>query len=320
MKSKKKKRARTWTRREKSAQQATPEFAETTMQFPIGVGSGIDALSCLDLTAAECAVLSVHVSQSNWDSGLTRWTSARSMAKTLGMSKSYVRVCEKRLIGLGLLAVHDKGWRGIRYKINAHAPVGGFEGEPPLDKNGKPLKMAVPFGKGSVFARLTAGDIRWKDLVVWLVLRRRSDWKTGITHNITIRMLAALCRLARRTLEACLQRLQKAGLLKRISASHARSVFQLYPKLPKVAKPKPAKKAESVGGCIRDGNFWMSRNKSVRQSIETNEIFQRSGRQWVPLRDRDRHKVPGAILQDLQAAVDISAQIPAHLRLRAAPN
>lgn len=199
---------------------ATPEFAETTMQLPIGTGSGIDALTRLELTTAEYAVLAFHTSQSNWDSGWTWWASTRRTAKSLGMSKSYVAACEKRLIGLGYLeVVKTKKVLGKRYKINPHIQVDTDATELPTDAEGKPMKMAVPFGSGSVFEQLKAGHIHWKDMVVWLVLRRRSNWKTGITEEAGLRFLARLCRMAQRTLSTCLERLKEAGLAKRISAS-----------------------------------------------------------------------------------------------------
>ena len=287
---------------------ATPEFAETTMQLPIGVGSGIDALESLELTTAEYAVLAFHISQSHWDSGLTRWTSTRRVAKSLGMSKSYVAACEKRLISLGYLEMFKKNpVRGKRYKINPHIAIANDATELPTDAEGKPLKMAVPFGIGSVFARLTAGDIKWKDMVVWLVLRRRSHWKTGKTDAIGLRLLARLCRIALRTLRACLKRLKAAGLAKRISASNVRSVFQLYPKLPDNQPSVKAQKKQSTGGCTIDGDYWVSRNKRVRQSKKTNELEMRVGRKWVKVRDKDRNAIPAVILRDLQSAVDISA-------------
>ena len=292
---------------------ATPEFAESTMQLPIGVGSGIDALLHKELTTAEYAVLAFHTCYSNWDSGITYWTSSRRAAKAIGVSKTYVIECQKRLMQLGHLEIVKMGIRGRRYKINPHISVAGAE--LPTDANGKPLKMAVPFGIGSIFERLKARDIHWKDMVVWLVLRRSSDWVTGVTAATGLSFLAKQCRMALRTLSACLERLTEAGLLKRINLSNVRSVFQLFPKLPK-PKPKPAapeKPETSTGGCIRDGEFWMSRNKRVKQSTVTNKLFQRIGRKWVEVRDKDRYTIPKMILRDLQAAVDITAQIRAAL-------
>ena len=290
---------------------ATPEFAETTMQLPIGVGSGIDALIHRDITTAEYAVLAFHSCYSNWDTGITHWTSARRVKAGTGMSKTYVRECEKRLIRMGYLEIVKSGVRGRRYKINPHIAVAGAE--LPTDADGKPLKMAVPFGIGSIFERLKAKDIHWKDMVVWLVLRRSSDWVTGVTAATGLSFLAKQCRVAIRTLSGCLERLKEAGLAKRISASNVRSVFQLFPKLPD--KRRSAKKPEetSTGGAIRDGEFWMSRNKRVKQSTVTNKLFQRIGRKWVEVRDKDRHTLPKAILRDLQRAIDITAQICAAL-------
>ena len=292
---------------------ATPEFAETTMQLPISVGSGIDALTHLELTTAEYAVLAFHTSRSTWDSGITHWTSVRQVAKAIAMSKSYVDACEKRLVELGYLEIVKTGLLGKRYKIHSHIAVAGDATELPTDKEGKPLKMAVPFGTGSVFARLTAGDIKWKDMVVWLVLRRHSNWKTGITEAMGLPFLARVCRMALRTLSACLKRLKEAGLANRISASNVRSVFQLYPKLPDNRLSVKMQKEPSTGGCTPDGDFWVSRNKRVKQCAKTNTLYKRIGRKWAEVRDRDRNAIPAAILRDLQSAVDITAQIRAAL-------
>ena len=47
----------------------------------------------------------------------------------------------------------------------------------PVDRDGKPLKFAVPRGPGGPLERCFDGDISWKAALAWISLKLRSNWK-----------------------------------------------------------------------------------------------------------------------------------------------
>ena len=153
------------------------EFDADTMMVPRGQSSVLYELRDGNLTAAEAIVYLCLNHGSTWNSGATWSMSGPYLSKILGtgMSRSYV---VKTLANLS-----DKGWietidednpSGNRYRLRHH--LCPFE-DVPVDKDGKPLKFAVPRGAGGPLERCFDGDISWKAALAWISLKLRSNWK-----------------------------------------------------------------------------------------------------------------------------------------------
>ena len=124
--------------------------------------------------------------RSNYQSGQTHWIALIQVSESINHSLSYIR---ERLRGI-------KAWmrtvktraEGKIYQIQHHLCD---DDDVPTDALGDPLKFAVPRGEGGPIERLEAGDISWRACLVWIVLKLFSDWKTGVTHRMTMATLDA---------------------------------------------------------------------------------------------------------------------------------
>ena len=108
----------------------------------------------------------------------------RALARLLGarMSVRYTRSALDSLKEQGwILSIPMSGNRR-RYRLVHHLCD---KEDVPVDRDGKPLKFAVPRGDGGPFERLYARDISWKACLVWIVHKLYSDWKTGETYPYT---------------------------------------------------------------------------------------------------------------------------------------
>lgn len=256
------------------------EKCESTFQLPIGEFSAMSGLRLGHLSPAEAMISVVLHYRSNWTSGKTWRSSLRELSKLTGMSIRYIREKLSDLMDSGWLSYISKGSNvGSRYQLVHHNCDGS---EVPTDKNGRPLKCAIPQGKGGILERLFAGDICWKSALIWLMLKIHSDWKTGVTHCISIDTLRKWVGMSHRTVIDCLKELTTAGLLERISAKHEIGQYQLYPKpdgKPKgVYRPK-REKYDNVSRAMRiDGDWRLSFNELWRLNVETGEIETRQSR------------------------------------------
>ena len=174
------------------------EFQADTMQVPCGQHSILWALGEKEVTAAEAIVYLALNHGSSWNSGMTWCTPGRYLAGLLGpgMSVRYTRSVLKRLIEKGWIIAIPMSGRRVRYRLVHHLCDAE---DVPLDRDGKPLKFAVPRGDGGPFERLFAKDISWKACLVWIVNKLYSDWKTGETYPHTTGSFAKCCRLGNRT-------------------------------------------------------------------------------------------------------------------------
>ena len=219
------------------------------MQVPRGQFSVLSTLENAELTAAEAIIYFSLNHGSTWNSGTTWCMSGPYLSKILGkgMSRSYVLKI--------LSSLTDKGWiettqknnsSGYRYRVRHHL----CEPEDiPTDKNGKPLKFAVPRGPGGPLERCFDGDISWKAALVWIVLKRRSNWKAhedtaGQTDRSTLLHLSQRCRITLPNLQKIITELTQAGMLHRLTPKSQQAIFQLYPKpflKPDQSAPTPRK-------------------------------------------------------------------------------
>ena len=264
---------------------------ESTHQVPCGDFSALDAMRLGKLKNVDVLILSVLNYRSNWASGKTWRSSLRELSSLTGISVRYIRERISELMKSDWVSYICKGINtGSRYQLKHHNCK---RDDVPTDKYGRPLKFAVPQGKGGPFERMFAGDISWKACLIWVVLKKYSDYKTGITLTMSIDTLRQWVGMSPQTVSDCLKELKKAGLLKRISKPHEAGVYQLYPKPDGKPKPVYRPKREKIGDqdhssrSMRvEGEWRFSFNDLWRVSVESGAIQYRKSRKnglWKPL-------------------------------------
>lgn len=290
------------------------EYQETTMQVPFGVQSILSELLAGRLKPIDAIVFFQMNHRSIWANGKTYWISGRGLAKAIGVSHRYIREALGRLENW--LKVLKTGTQGIIYEMKHHNCDAD---EVPRDKYGKPLTFAVPYGKGGPIERMNAGDISWKACLIWIVLKFHSDWKTGITAPMSMKMLAKLTGFGKKTVCDEIKALSKAGMLNRLSKSWERSVFQLYPK-PTEKTQEERLKAKHERSKIKVGKWEVvttphhvySGNKQFRCRYLDGRWEKRVGQgNWKDVRDRDLHRIPEAIVRDITPYIEARRQAQA---------
>ena len=290
------------------------EFEADTMLVPRGQSSVLYELRDGNLTAAEAMVYLCLNHGSSWNSGATWSLSGPYLSKILGagMSRWYVRRT--------LDSLSDKGWietidennlSGNRYRLRHHLcdPE-----DVPVDKDGKPLKFAVPRGAGGPLERCFDGDISWKAALAWISMKLRSNWKAhadtaGQTESTKLLELSKRIRISLPTYQKLITELTQAGMLERLTPKSQAAIFQLYPKpFPKPVQPSPEIRQETVLGKIikTDGEYWYSHNYQYRCHRESGEVQRRQrGGTWKRVSDFHKYQeMPQAILRDFDRAID----------------
>lgn len=295
--------------------------AETTFQVPFGACSALSEMMCGNLCPAEFLLLCVLNYRSTYENGKTWKTGLRTLAEITDMSVRYIRDKLPDLISKGWLSVLSVGTNtGSRYQLMHH---NCDRDDVPTDKNGNPLKFAVPRGLGGIIERLLAGDICWKSAVVWIVLKFRSDWQTGITNPLSIDKIRQWVGMSPQTVSDCLNELTKAGLVKRLSKRHEAGVYQLYPKpdgkKKPVYRPRKSKKVQTASGQMMraEGKWRYSFNELWRINVETGQIQRRKSRRfglWRNVSDHQRYtEMPKSMKADFDLAYNVYHQLQADL-------
>ena len=292
--------------------------AETTFQLPFGQHSALSELRLGNLKPVEALLSTVLNYRSNWDSGKTWKTSLQTLSDITGLSIRYIRDTLSSLIANNWIKPLSVGTNtGSRYTVTHH---NCRSDETPTDKNGNPLKVAIPQGKGGILERLFEGDISWKAALIWILLKLHSNWKTGITMSLSIETIRKWVHMSPQTVCNCVQELTDAGLLKRLSKPHETGVYQLYPKPD--SKPKPfyrrrkpkATKQESREMKI-DGNWRLSFNQLWRVNVETCDIQTRKSRRFGVWRDLTLgDTIPKAIQRDFDLCLQVHNQLQENLQ------
>ena len=290
------------------------EFQADTMQVPCGQHSILWALGEKEVTAAEAIVYLALNHGSSWNSGMTWCMPGRYLARLLGarMSVRYTRSALDSLKEQGwILSIPMSGNRR-RYRLVHHLCD---KEDVPVDRDGKPLKFAVPRGDGGPFERLYAGDISWKACFVWIVHKLNSDWRTGETYPHITGEFAKSCRLGQDTVRKMRRELEKADMLHRLSKRRDKSVFQLYPRSPypnSVAREDKPRSPIADDGVTSDGKFWYSSKGKYRCCRETLKIefrVNRSGEKWKPVPDQARQKIPPAVTIEFECHISAKQEV-----------
>ena len=218
-----------------------PEIQETTHQVPCGAHSIFDPVH--KVPAFEKALYLKVNEHSHWDTGVSHALSLRRLAELLNV-KSHSQIHR------GLQWLIDNGWLMVEGKRKADGAffyrVIHHKCEPqdtPVDKDGRPLKCAVPMGKGSPSQLLANGKITWRVFVDWTVRKVHSDWTTGVVR-LSVRETAKLIGFTPETIKQNAEEMVQIGLLHRISKRFRRSVYQMFP------KPYPDRRKRSDEACI----------------------------------------------------------------------
>ena len=301
------------------------EFDADTMQVPRGQFSVLSELAKGNLTSAEAIIYLCLNHGSSWNSGATWGLSGPYLSKILGtgMSRSYV----VKTLG----SLDAKGWietiakdnpSGNQYRLRHHLcdPE-----DVPVDRDGKPLKFAVPRGEGAPLERCFDGEISWKAALVWISLKFRSNWKAhedtaGQTEKATLLELSKRCRISLPTYHPLITELTQAGMLERLTPKSQKAIFQLYPKpYPKPVQPRAEIREESVGGKIikSDGEYMYANNWQYRCHMESGDVERRQrGGTWKKVSDYHKYQeMPQAIRRDFDRGIEIIARYEASRNL-----
>ena len=177
-----------------------------------------------------------------------------------GMSRSYVVKNTASLNNKGWIETIDEdNPLGYRYRLRHHLcdPE-----EVPVDRDGKPLKFAVPRGTGGPLERCFDGDISWKATLAWISLKLRSNWKAsedtaGQTESATLLELSKRIRISLRNYQNLITELTQAGMLERLTPKSQAAIFQLYPMpFPRSLMPRGANPTRNVGQRQSIENRW----------------------------------------------------------------
>ena len=294
------------------------EFEADIMPVPRGETSVLWELRDGNLTAAEAMIILCINHGSTWNSGATWSMSVRYLSELIspGMSRSYVQKTAASL--------NDKGWietidednpLGYRYRLRHHLcdPE-----EVPVDRDGKPLKFAVPRGTGGPLERCFDGDISWKAALAWISLKLKSNWKAsedtaGQTEAATLLELSKRIRISLPTYQKLITELTVAGMLERLTPKSQAAVFQLYPKpFPKPVQPRAEIRERSVDGKIikSDGEYMYANNYQYRCNMESGDVEKRQrGGTWKRVSDYHKYQeMPQAIRRDFDRGIEIIAR------------
>ena len=237
--------------------------------------------------------------RSNWSTGNTWRTSQKELAELMDVSQSYIRKTIKSIPQWIRVRTPHKGNVAATYTITHHNCDAS---EVPTDKDGEPSSFAVPRGLNGIFEKMFAGEITWKQALIWIVLKSKSDWTTGITNAINMETLSKLVRMGKATVCKAIGALTDNGLLKRLSKIYECSVFQLIPKPYKERKKRKRKRRSPVRQMRRAGDFCYSLNELYRVNVETGKIEHRAALDkgiWQGISDYHRAaEMPKRILAD----------------------
>ncbi|MYJ53589.1 MAG: hypothetical protein F4090_01505 [Nitrospira sp. SB0672_bin_25] len=305
---------------ESSRLQVFLEIQKDTMQVPFQSSSMLERLMEGIEKAFDAAIYLCYNAFSNWDWGISHSMSIRKVANIFSVSCQYVqqaiaRLCVstwfKRLSGLHKIGKFELKHHFCEYE------------DTPFDKDGRPAKCAMPRGEGGLFERLEAGDICWKSLVIWVLLKINSDFTTGLTEPISIAQLREWTRFGNTTICDCIKELVEAGMLEKLERrpQEAQS-YQLYPK-PYAKRRERKPMSERTWRDMRAmGNWRYSFNEQWRVNVATSDIQYRPNSK-APFRNasdcKKYHEMPKSIRQDFDVVVRFYADLPMDLKQNPCP-
>ena len=290
------------------------EIQKDTMQVPFGSFSMLNALMEGTEKAFDAAIYQCYNAFSHWDWGKSHSLSIRYVGKLFKVTHQYVQQALKRLGGKKWMKRLSGKHKISKFELKHHL----CDAESvPLDKDGRPCKCAMPRGFGGLFERLLSGDIGWKSVIIWMILKINSDFTTGITEPIGIKQLCEWTRFGTTTVCDCIKELEAAGMLAKLERrpQEAQS-YQLYPK-PYAERRKRKPMSERTWRDMRAvGNLRYSYNEEWRVNVKTLDIQYRPDKK-KPFRNASDYekyvKMPKSIRRDFDLAVRFHSDLVAAL-------
>ena len=253
-----------------------PEVQESTMQVPIGVYSILDALMEGTVKAFDAMIQLSYSCFGNWDLGLSHSRSIRNVGKLFSVSHQYVQQASARLGNSGWLKRISGLHKASKFEVTHHLCE---QDDMPRDKDGRALKCAMPRGIGGLFERLRAGDIHWKAVLIWILMKIESDWCTGITAPISIAHLRKWTRFGTSDICKYIKQLIDAGMLKKHSRRpHEAQVYQLLPKPPAKRTKRQPEQEWTYRNMRAEGPLRYSFNELWRVNVDTRDYEYREDR------------------------------------------
>ena len=285
------------------------EIQETTMQLAIGRYSIFDREMPADqlATPQEQRVYLEINRLGNYQSGWSHAISYTRLAKLTGISDRQIKALVKSLIDKRWLEKKRRGNLPNTYRIVHHqcAPK-----DAPRDRDGMPLKCAVPVGNGSPLDE-TSPPIHWKVCVAWYKAKIESDFITGVIAGFTIEKMRQIIAVTANTAGWIREQWEKLGLAKRLTGKYQTAIYQLYPK---PYKERRKRKFENHKGMRCDEKFYYSYSELWRINRTTAEIYTKEQGRW---RHASKYELEKANLKIYKDFMDLEQIIIAFQKLRA---
>ena len=264
------------------------EIQEDTMQVPFDSFSMMDAMMDGTEKTFDAAIYQYYNAHSHWDFGESHSKSIREVGQTFSVSPQYVQQAVSRLTGKWMERMSGKH-KISKFKLVHHLCE---KEEVPLDRDGRPRKCAMPRGNGGLFERMQAGDIGWKSVMIWMVLKTESDFRTGVTKPIGIKEICKRTRFGTTTVCDCIKELEEAGMLKKLERRPQEAqAYQLHPKPYTEPRPRTPEAERSWRAMRVQGNWRYSFNEQWRINVETLDIEYRPDRKTPFKKASDYQKV-----------------------------
>ena len=282
------------------------ETQEDTMQVPVGVFSILDALMEGTVKAFDAMIDLCYNYFSNWDLGLSHSKSIRDVAKLFSISHQYVQQALSRLTNMKWMKRLSGKHKISKFQLTHHLCEAD---DVPRDKDGRPLKCAMPRGIGGLFERLMAGDIHWKAVLIWILMKLESDWCTGITAPISIKQLRKWTRFGTSDICKYIKQLIDAGMLQKYSRRpHEAQVYQLFPKPPAERTERQPEQEWTYRNMRAEGPLRYSFNEIWRVNMDTGVYEYREDKK-KPFRRASEYKIIQEMPKSMKADFEMCLQI-----------
>ena len=291
------------------------EVQEDTMQVPVGMYSILSEMMLGQVKAYDAMVDLCYNYFSSWDLGLSHSKSIRNIAKLFSVSHQYVQQALSRLSKGSWLSRLSGLHKTSKFEMTHHNSV---DGSVPLDKDGRPLKCAMPRGEGGIFERMFSGAIHWKAALIWILLKVHSDWTTGITEPISIETLRSWTHFGLSDICEFIRQLARAGMVVKLERRpHEAQSYQLYPKPPEHRTKRQPEQERTWRNMRAMGEWRYSFNEEYRVNVETLEVQYRASKQEPFRRASDQRRfvlMPKSIRSDFDMACEAYHELKTQLR------
>ena len=290
------------------------------MQVPFGTFSMLDALMEGDEKAFDAAIYQCYNAFSNWDTGISHSKSIRYVGQLFRVTHQYVQQSLSRLSNKKWMKRLSGKHKMSKFELKHHLCD---QVDVPLDKDGRPAKCAMPRGLGGLFERLKSGDIGWKSVIIWMLLKIKSDFTTGITDPVSIKQLCKWTRFGTTTVCDCIKELEAAGMLEKLERRPQEAqTYQLYPKPYEERKERKPEAKRTWRSMRAKGNWRYSFNEEWRINVKTLDIQYRPDKKKAFRNASDCEKsqvMPKSLKRDFDAVIRFHSEFEVGLNYSPSP-